>query len=119
MLPEQILWHTDEAPRGNRIHAQAVSVPCPRCKRVQLLTKDDWVGVHAAWAPSQLETVYLDAILGCVGPGCEFQAPAFAQWTPESSVEERQDDIESWLWDGLLCPQGHAVLNPGYRWKKA
>jgi len=118
MLPEKTLWHTDEDPEGNLIHKQAVALPCRGCKRVLLLTQGDTrVGGPAIVAPNPLDTLYLDVILGCESD-CEFRAPVYAQWYADTTVAERQSDIEAWKWDDLQCPQGHAVLNPGCEWKK-
>jgi hypothetical protein len=117
MLPERTLWHTDEAPEGNLIHTQAVALPCRGCKRVLLLTQGDARIGDPVVVPNLVATVYLDVILGCEGKGCEFRAPVYVQWSAETTEEERKAYIESWKWDGLQCPQGHAVLNPGYEWK--
>lgn len=120
MLPEKTLWHTDEVPEGNYLRTQAVAVPCRGCKRVLLLLRDDSrVSGPGTLEPNPLTTIYLDAILGCEGPSCEFRAPVYAQWSFGTSEKEQQAYIESWIWDGLRCPQGHAVLNPGYEWKKS
>lgn len=111
LLPERILWHTDEAPRGNLTHTQAVAVPCHGCKRVLLLVADDSrvVGRSVA-AQNPPETLYLDATLGCVGSGCEFLAPLYAQWSPDTTEEERRSDTKTWAITYLTKKIGQATV---------
>ena len=118
MLPDRTLWHTDEVPEGNLMRTQCVAVACRGCKLVLLLMRGDSrvvgpIGV----GQNQLDTVYLEYILGCEDLSCKFRAPLYAQWSPDTTEEEQKAYIESWKWDGLRCPQGHAVLPPEYEWR--
>jgi hypothetical protein len=115
MLPHHILWHLDEAPEGNYVPADAVAVPCHHCKHVQLIIRGDLAVGRVKVASNPLETVFLEVWLRCEGSGCGFRpAPVYAQWLPAATAEERKAEIEAWIWDGLRCPQGHPVLNPGW-----
>lgn len=111
MLPEKTLWHIDEVPEGNLLHTQAVALPCRECKRVLLLTQgDSRVLGPLRVGQNPLDTLYLEYILGCEAPNCEFRAPLYAHWFPATSEAERKADVATWVTDGLTCPQGHAIL---------
>jgi hypothetical protein len=58
----------------------------------------------------------LDAVrvgwLECEEVTCKLQMPLYAQWSPETTEEERRSDKKTWVWDGLTCPEGHSILTP-------
>ena len=110
-LPLEMLAHITPVPTIDKIESPSVAFPCPRCKQVQTLSKEGFVaGQMLVKSPSD-ETVFLDW-LQCEQEGCKVLTPLYAQWSLDTTVAEREADTEVWEWDGLQCPQGHAIRKP-------
>ncbi len=104
-------------PEFRTIDAPAAIVVCPLCKKVQVCQyleptdEERPVSGRAEFAPRSGDTV-LVVWLKCEEPACETPLPLFAQWKDSDTEGERRADIETWRWDGLRCPAGHAIAQP-------
>ena len=119
-LPHGSLGHIFSAQPLRTIDAPFLAAPCPICKRVgnhslhkgskyyhprnQLIWED----------PTDTETVFLNW-LECVDRDCRSHVPLFARWSATTSGADRIADIQTWKWDGLLCPEGHLIRVPVFR----
>lgn len=115
-LLAQTLGQVFGHPTHRSIDADSVGAVCYRCKRVANYSLHenspdfDPLGRPEMSAPSR-ETVAI-VRLGCVEGSCKTPLEVFATWNATTTVEERSADIKTWLWDGLHCPQGHAIPVP-------
>lgn|ERR1700731_981905 len=93
--------------------SHSLAVPCFRCKHVGIYSPDRNSHYHHSAfrvkSPGQIvETEFL-GLLECDGASCKFHAPLFSVMTKSMPDEERLSEIQSWIWDGMLCPNGHLI----------
>jgi hypothetical protein len=95
----------------------SVGVLCSQCNSLKNYSLDKNSPDHSSQdcpvvaLPRKQETVFL-GLLRCDAENCNIPLPIFAQWMPDTTVEERKADIEIWEWDDLHCPQGHGITVP-------
>lgn len=115
-LPAETLGNIFGPPALRTMDAASVAVVCPQCKQVgnhSLLqnSADRHSLDQAVLAAPVGETVFLKW-LKCEKATCKTPLPLFAVWTTTTTEEERKADTKTWKWDGLHCPQGHAIPAP-------
>jgi hypothetical protein len=98
----------------NRTHA--IGIACPNCKTLRryFLRRSQAEEALEADSPADIsgkETVQIGT-LSCTESSCQLRLPVFAQWGAATSEQERRVDLWKWRWDGLICPEGHAIKNP-------
>jgi hypothetical protein len=114
-IPHGSLGHIFSSPEHRTTDAPAVVVACHLCKRLQTFEPSiptnsvELVLGQAELRLRSLDTVHV-ADLECEAEDCQVLLPLFAQWRPDTSEQERRADIETWVWDGLRCPQGHEIV---------
>jgi hypothetical protein len=87
---------------------------CGHCKTIGSLALNKNLGYGSVTEerPNGVETVHVGS-LRCVEEDCATPKPLFAQWSDVTTAAEREADIQTWRWDGLLCQQGHSILKQG------
>jgi hypothetical protein len=112
----QPLFAYQEHP-ANQYHA--IAARCDMCKSVETYILHPQIEGHnpkdRAMATSQHHGVPVHVTnLECVTEGCGILLPLFARWTPASTGQERLDEISTWRWENLKCPQGHSIPKPDW-----
>lgn len=95
----------------------SLALPCPHCKQVRAysLNRDSTFG-QTSYQTGQVSLPGVPTLqlgpLSCVEATCTSRVLLLAQWSETTTEAERAADIETWIWDRLTCPEGHAVPKP-------
>jgi hypothetical protein len=115
-LLAQTLGHVFQSPALRSIDAGSIAAVCSQCKHVANYslhkTSPDYrrLDTPELSAPTR-ETVHLGQ-LRCAEESCKTPLQLYVAWSATTTAEERSADIKTWLWDGLHCPERHAVSPP-------
>jgi hypothetical protein len=101
---------------ANRFHA--VAIGCKYCRSLETyILHKDFPGHNpkdtVVLAPDQYGDVVGLKSLECSEENCGTLLPVFAQFASSTPVEERKAMVDSWRWDNLQCPKGHAIPRQG------
>ena len=110
-LQLQTLSHMLRDQDSQTIEAPAIVFACPRCKQVQTLQPDEFVPGNIGRVESDPPDTFC-AWLACKEKSCKIQLPLYGQWSASTTEKERLADARTWVWDGLTCPEGHAIRKP-------
>jgi hypothetical protein len=96
----------------------AIGLACPHCKHLheysfpQETSRSGFGPAFAADIPDRV-TAHVGT-LSCEAQECESLLPVFAQWSEAITEAEIREDVSTWRWENLLCPQGHRILKPAH-----
>src|ERR1017187_7701444 len=118
-LPLESLGNMFGNPGHRTIDAPFLVFPCPFCKQVEAYSLND----DSPYTRPGYEVMLLIppeapiSLLGwteCEESSCPARAPLFVEWSETTNEAERIADAETWKWDHLVCPQGHAIRKPAF-----
>lgn len=94
----------------------AAAVVCPRCWRIDKYTlhkrSEGYNRDNMVIPMRRLADVLFAEPLRCVEETCNTRLPLIAMWKPTATAKERKANIETWNWEGLVCPLGHRIEKP-------
>jgi len=92
-----------------------VAAVCDHCRRIEIYdlekTKPNPPVGQVASLPETSEWVYLGS-LECEDNTCKPRPPLFAKRNPATSPVEWKAYVDTWKWDGLVCPNRHPIPMP-------
>jgi hypothetical protein len=96
----------------------SVAVACIACRRVEIYSpfpesRDYSHDGQVLLAEPRGNTVRL-AFAQCEDKFCEARLPLFVDWPEGIKMPWVREQIESWDWKGLKCPNEHVLLRPDY-----
>jgi hypothetical protein len=120
LLPADTLQRPFADPETQPNDTLAVGVVCHHCKSAERYFLHQKHPQHnpkdqAYVMETRSEDTVHVANLECEEETCEFRLPLFAYWNPASNQQERKDDMKTWRWEHLLCPEGHSIAKPDWR----
>ena len=120
LLPHESLVSMHKLRLSQTSDIPHVAFPCPHCKQLRAYSLHPNSPAEAENSdvilipPPGIPLLCL-AWLRCVEETCEIRVQLLAPWNETTTVEERKSDIDIWIWDHLLCPQGHSIRKPNFR----
>ena len=118
LLPAGMIGLLFAVPDAQPNFSHAIAAVCRQCKSVDTYFLERNHPRHNPPYFAKLADPIRDTMdgpmLGCGEEGCKALLPLIAQWIPDTTVEERKADFETWRWGHLLCPAGHSIARPDW-----
>jgi len=118
LLPAGMIERLFSDPDAQPNHSHAIAAVCRLCKSVATYFLERTSPSHG----HRDRVIFADPIretmdgpmLGCDKEGCKALVPLIAQWSPNTTTEERKADVGTWRWGHLVCPAGHSIAKPDW-----
>jgi hypothetical protein len=118
-LPLDKLLRLTVDPTAPSTRSSAIAPICPQCTQIYtyslLPNSSDRYSEDRLVSRDRAEEMDRLPLLECVVETCKTRLPLIAVWTPTTTIEQREANIQKINWSelqSLTCPNGHQIRYP-------